>query len=100
MEAYTSETSKAIKRFLSRKLSFHDCIAALDTAFARLSTRERDTQSAPIESQLVLGEPHEYCHFPVTVKTSAGRGKAVCYASCLRLCAMCGPFMAYWRFFS
>ena len=36
MEAYERETRKVIKRFLSRKLSFPDCIAALDAALAAL----------------------------------------------------------------
>jgi len=39
MEAYKSETRKVIKRFLSHKLSFPDCIAALDSALARLTPR-------------------------------------------------------------
>jgi CRP-like cAMP-binding protein len=39
MEVYKSETRKVIKRFLSRRLSFPDCVAALDAAFAGLSSR-------------------------------------------------------------
>jgi hypothetical protein len=36
MEAYERQTGRVIKRFLSRKLSFPGCIAALDAALAAL----------------------------------------------------------------
>ena len=36
MAAYERETRRVIKRFLSRKLSFPGCIAALDAALAAL----------------------------------------------------------------
>ena len=32
MEVYKSETKEVLSRFLSRRLSFPDCIAALDAA--------------------------------------------------------------------
>ena len=35
MEAYKSETQKVIKLFLAHRISFPDCIAALDAALAR-----------------------------------------------------------------
>ncbi len=37
MEAYERETRTVIKRFLSRKLSFTGCIAALDALIPKLS---------------------------------------------------------------
>jgi hypothetical protein len=39
MEVYKSETREVVKRFLDHKLSFPDCIAALDAALARLIPR-------------------------------------------------------------
>jgi hypothetical protein len=39
MEAYKSETRKVIKRFLAHRLSFPDCIAALDAALASFIPR-------------------------------------------------------------
>jgi hypothetical protein len=42
MEVYKRETEEVLKRFLDRKLSFPDCIAALDAAFTRLIPRLTD----------------------------------------------------------
>jgi hypothetical protein len=39
MEVYKSETKEVLSRFLSRRLSFPDCIAALDAALAGLLPR-------------------------------------------------------------
>ena len=39
MEAYERETQAVVKRFLDKKLSFPDCIAALDAALADLIPR-------------------------------------------------------------
>jgi hypothetical protein len=36
MEVYKQETREVIRRFLARRLSFPDCIAALDAALAGL----------------------------------------------------------------
>jgi hypothetical protein len=36
MEVYERETQEVLKRFLERRLSFADCIAALDAALAGL----------------------------------------------------------------
>jgi CRP/FNR family transcriptional regulator, cyclic AMP receptor protein len=46
MEVYKCETRKAIKRFLNDSLSFHDCMAALDTALAGLTSRATRQQIA------------------------------------------------------
>jgi hypothetical protein len=37
MEVYKRETQEVIKRFLARRLSFPECIAALDAALAEFS---------------------------------------------------------------
>jgi len=39
MEVYKSETREVIRRFLGHRLSFPECIAALDSAFADLIPR-------------------------------------------------------------
>lgn len=39
MEAYKSETRKVIKRFLAHRISFPDCLAALDAALASFIPR-------------------------------------------------------------
>ncbi len=41
MEVYKSETKEVLSRFLGRRLSFPDCIAALDAALAGLLPRLR-----------------------------------------------------------
>jgi hypothetical protein len=41
VEVYKSETQEIIKRFLARRLSFPECIAALDAALAGLVPRLR-----------------------------------------------------------
>ena len=44
MEAYERKTSELIVRFLARRLSFPDCIAALDAALADLIPRMQNRQ--------------------------------------------------------
>jgi hypothetical protein len=41
VEVYKAETEEIIRRFLARRLSFPDCIAALDAALAGLVPRLR-----------------------------------------------------------
>jgi CRP-like cAMP-binding protein len=48
MEVYKNETREVIKRFLRRRLSFHDCLAALDTALADLTSRATSEQIASL----------------------------------------------------
>ncbi len=48
MEVYKSETREIIKRFLNHKLSFADCVTALDAALADLTPRLTDEQFAPL----------------------------------------------------
>jgi CRP/FNR family cyclic AMP-dependent transcriptional regulator len=48
VEVYKSETQEIIKRFLNRRLSFHECLAALDAALADLTPRLTDEQIASL----------------------------------------------------
>jgi len=45
---YQSETREIIKRFLEHRLSFHECLAALDDAFADLTLRLTGEQIASL----------------------------------------------------
>ncbi len=53
MEVYKSETERAIKRFLNHKLSFDECIAALDAALADLTSRLTAEQIAPLRALIL-----------------------------------------------
>jgi len=53
MEVYKSETQEVLKRFLDRRLSFPDCIAALDAALAGLLPRLRP-EELPALRELML----------------------------------------------
>jgi hypothetical protein len=44
MEVYERETQKIVKRFLANRLSFPDCIAALDAALASLIRHLKEGQ--------------------------------------------------------
>jgi CRP/FNR family cyclic AMP-dependent transcriptional regulator len=53
MQDYKSETREVIKRFLAHKLSFPQCIAALDAAFVDLTSRLTGQQMAPIRALML-----------------------------------------------
>jgi hypothetical protein len=53
MELYKREARRTIKRFLDHRLSFSDCIAALDAALADCIPRLTAEQIAPLRA-LVL----------------------------------------------
>jgi len=53
MEVYKSETREVLDRFLGRRLSFPDCIAALDAALAGLLPRLRP-EELPALRELML----------------------------------------------
>ena len=53
MEAYKSETREVIRRFLGHRLSFPDCIAALDDALADLTSRLSGEQIAPLHALIL-----------------------------------------------
>ncbi len=67
MEVYKSETREVIRRFLAHRISFPDCIAALDSALADLTTRMTGEQLAPIRALMM--ENNE-----VVMKEMARRG--------------------------
>jgi CRP/FNR family cyclic AMP-dependent transcriptional regulator len=48
MEVYKRETREIIKRFFDHRLSFHECLDALDAAFADLGPRLTDKQIASL----------------------------------------------------
>jgi CRP/FNR family transcriptional regulator, cyclic AMP receptor protein len=53
MDAYESVTREVIKRFLKHRLSFYDCMAALDAALADLTSRLTDQQIAPLRALIL-----------------------------------------------
>jgi hypothetical protein len=53
MEAYTSQTQKVIKCFLDHRLSFPECIAALDAALADLVPRLTSEQIARLRAVML-----------------------------------------------
>ena len=53
MEEYRRETREVIERFLDRRLSFADCIAALDAALAGFIPRLTGEQLAPLRALLL-----------------------------------------------
>jgi CRP/FNR family cyclic AMP-dependent transcriptional regulator len=53
MEAYKAETRALIKRFLKHKLSFQDCLAALDSSLADLTSRLTGEQIAPLRALIM-----------------------------------------------
>ena len=53
MEVYKSETREVIKRFLARRLTFGECVAALDAALADLTPRLTDDQIAPLRALML-----------------------------------------------
>ena len=48
VEVYKNETREIIRRFLNHRLSFHECLAALDAALADLTPRLTDEQIASL----------------------------------------------------
>ena len=53
MEIYKSETREVIRRFLNHRLSFHDCIAALEAALGDLTSRLTGEQIAPLHALIL-----------------------------------------------
>jgi CRP/FNR family transcriptional regulator, cyclic AMP receptor protein len=53
MEVYKRETREVIKRFLNRRLSFDDCMGALDAALAGLTSRLTGEQIAPLRALIL-----------------------------------------------
>jgi CRP/FNR family transcriptional regulator, cyclic AMP receptor protein len=53
VEVYKSETREVIRRFRAGRLSFHDCVAALDAALADLTPRLTGEQIAPLRALMM-----------------------------------------------
>jgi hypothetical protein len=53
MEAYKSETRRTIERFLDHRISFPDCIAALDAALADLIPRLTGEELVPLRALIL-----------------------------------------------
>jgi CRP/FNR family cyclic AMP-dependent transcriptional regulator len=53
MEVYRRETRRVIKRFLNRRISFADCVAALDAALADLTPRLSGQPIAPLHALIL-----------------------------------------------
>jgi hypothetical protein len=53
VEVYKSETQEIIRRFLARKISFPDCIAALDAALASLVPRMKHDELDTLRSLML-----------------------------------------------
>jgi CRP/FNR family cyclic AMP-dependent transcriptional regulator len=53
VEVYKSETRELIKRFLNQRISFHDCVVALESAFDDFSSRATDEEVASLRSLIL-----------------------------------------------
>ncbi len=53
MEVFKTETRRAIRRFLSHRLGFHECVTALDAALAKLNSRLPGEQIAPLRALIL-----------------------------------------------
>ena len=56
MEVYKSETREVIKRFLSHRLSFQDCMGALDAALADLTPRLTGDEIAELRALMLKNQ--------------------------------------------
>jgi CRP-like cAMP-binding protein len=83
MEVYKSETHEVIRRFLSHRLSFTECVAALDDALADLTSRLSGEQIAPLRAlivennQIVMKEMERRGPPPFDAKTLAAFGAGI-----------------------
>jgi CRP/FNR family cyclic AMP-dependent transcriptional regulator len=86
MEVYKSETREIIRRFLNHRLSFHDCIAALEAALEDLTSRLTGEQIAPLRAlilennQIVMKEMERRSPSPLfnaTILAALGDGITV-----------------------
>jgi CRP/FNR family cyclic AMP-dependent transcriptional regulator len=53
MEVYKSETRELIRRFLNHRITFHDCMAALEDALSDLTSRLTSEQIAPLRALIL-----------------------------------------------
>jgi hypothetical protein len=68
MEVYERETQEVLKRFLERRLSFAECIAALDAALAGLIPTLTGEQIARLRVVMLANNE-------IVMKEMEGRGK-------------------------
>jgi CRP/FNR family cyclic AMP-dependent transcriptional regulator len=71
VEVYRSETREIIRRFFDHRLSFNECLAALDSAFADLTPRLTDDQIGSLRA-LVLENNN------IVMKEMQRRGPSPC----------------------
>jgi hypothetical protein len=69
MEVYERETQEIVGRFLQHRISFLECIAALDAALADLLTRLTGDQATRHASE------QRNCHEGIRAAWAAGKGK-------------------------
>jgi hypothetical protein len=78
MEVYERETQEVIRRFLARRLSFPDCIAALDAALADMVPRLQEGQLAELRvgmwanNETVMREMEHRRATPMKAKAAMG----------------------------
>src|ERR1700676_2386527 len=90
MEIYRRETQLVIKRFLNRRLSFPDCVAALDAALADLIQRISGQKIAPLRAlilsnnEIVMKEMEKRGPQPFDPKTLAPLADGIELLNCRR----------------
>ena len=83
MEVYKSETREVIRRFLTHRLSFDECMAALDDALADLTPRLTGEQIAPLRAlilennDIVMKEMERRGPAPFDAETLAAFGDGI-----------------------
>jgi CRP/FNR family transcriptional regulator, cyclic AMP receptor protein len=83
MEVFKSETRAVIRRFLNHRISFHECLAALDSALAKLNARLPGEQIAPLRAlilennDMVMKEMERRGPPPFDPKILAAFGKGI-----------------------
>jgi CRP/FNR family transcriptional regulator, cyclic AMP receptor protein len=88
MDVYKSETREAIKRFLERRISFLDCIAALNAALADLTPRLTAEQMAPLDAlmsennDIVMKELERRGPIPFDARILAALGNGITLSDC------------------
>jgi CRP/FNR family cyclic AMP-dependent transcriptional regulator len=88
MEVYKRETRAAIRRFLERRLSFPDCIAALNAALSDLTPRLSGEQIAPLRAlmaennDIVMKEMEKRGPLPFDPMTLAALGNGITLSDC------------------
>jgi len=83
MDVYKSETREVIKRFLNRRISFEECMAALDSAFADVASRLTSEQMVSLRAlvmennEIVMKEMERRGPPPFDVKILAALGDGI-----------------------